>query len=472
MRLQSFILILLLSAFAMFSCQQTTEGEDQLEVDQVVQEQAAFGFQINEIANTTSEIEQVTSDPLDMEIDSDLPEGNSLMQLKERALLMATQMKEAVAEIPVLAKTNADSVIWSNETYFNGYGKRSAIYYDSETGKGRWVEVLFQFPESRNMVYDSAEIKVDMNFTLWYGEDDRIESLYQQQLFKESYFVQSIESQIVVNSYDEYNEPAAVTASVDSRYHVDRYLQRKLATATIIEDESGTIREDFWFKDGTSSYAEFTFYTDNTGTFTKSRRDGTVISGTFNQLEDDGFGSYTSLIDFPSGFYLDQILRAASIWIVSDEEVRADYSEKIIFGNGNIDSTQTSVIVTEVDGVTITVMDILKRNGAHGTITITESEELSTLSGTWTTWDNYYIIVDAEYYVDGSGHMHYEVYVNEDAYNNGDAAIIIADYTFNGDQGGEGTLTHNGIQYNIEFDGSGTATISDGTDTQTINMYF
>lgn len=472
MRLHSFLFIFLLSAFAIFSCQQTTGSEDQLEVDQIVQEQAAFGFQVNEMANATSEIEQVTSDPLDMDIDTDLPEGNSIKKMKELAMEMASQMQEAVAGIPMLAKVSADSAIWFNETYFNGYGKRNVIYYDSETGKGRFVEVLFQFPESRNMVYDSAEIKIDMNFTLWNGDDDRVESIYKQQLFNESYFVQSIESQIVVNSYNEDNEPDAFTASVDSRYHEDRYLQRKLATATIIEDESGTIREDFWFKDGTSSYAEFTFYTDNTGSFTKSRRDGTVISGTFNQLEDDGYGSYTSMIDFPSGFYLDQILRAANIWIVSDVEVRADYAEKIIFGNGNIDSTQTSVVVTENDGVATTVMDIVKRNGAHGTITVTESEDVSTLDGNWTTWDEYYIIVDAEYYVDGSGHMHYEVYLNEDAYNNGDTALIIADYTFSGEQGGEGTLTYNGIQYNIEFDGSGTATISDGTDTQTINMYF
>ena len=98
MRFKSLILVFLLSTFFMFNCKQTTEGEEQLEVDQLVQEQAAFGFQINEMANATSEIEQVTSDPLDMEIDSDLPEGNSVMELKKRSLAMTAQLKKVVAE--------------------------------------------------------------------------------------------------------------------------------------------------------------------------------------------------------------------------------------------------------------------------------------------------------------------------------------------------------------------------------------
>ena len=53
----------------------------------------------------------------------------------------------------------------------------------------------------------------------------------------------------------------------------------------INDDESGTLREDSYFKDRSSSYRTVTFRSDHSGEFAKQLRDGTVVSGTFDSAD-------------------------------------------------------------------------------------------------------------------------------------------------------------------------------------------
>jgi len=237
---------------------------------------------------------------------------------------------------------------------------------------------------------------------------------------------------------------------------------------------TGTIRHDFNFSDGSDSYAEYTFNADHTGSFEKKRKDGTTVSGTFNQLLDDGYGSYFALVDFPSGYYVDKIEKAATLWLQgADSVAAASYSKKIFFASGKIDSSRSTITTEETEEGSVTTITSSRPNGAHGTIRLTDNADgSSVMTGFWITWDGYYISVSAEYYVDGSSHMHYEVYASEEAYNNGDDPLVVADYNFNGELGGDGTLTKDGKTYQITFDGSGQGTISDGTNSKTFNMYF
>ncbi len=472
MRIYSWAVLFLFSAFLLFNCQNsTTDKGGNLEVEDVVAEQAAFGFQINDIASTSGEIEEINADPMDVNTDVGIGGTASLNALKARALNAAETMKQKSFDVSSLAKTAGDSAIFSgSDTLANGKIVRWAIYYDISTGKTRMVSVTLNYPEFQNLSYDSLEVVMDSGIPYGTGSGN-VERFFEQQMFKESFFIEKIESEITFSDYSG-GKAESLTATRETQYRPGRDLLRKTLTASMHADGSGTIANMFYFSDGTSSSGTFTFNADHTGSFTKTRRDGTVVSGTFDQVRDDGSGSYTSLIDFPAGYYLDKIEKEASMLLANDI-LTVQFAQKIFFSSGEIDSSNSTITVEEIEGGTITTITAQKRNGAHGTITVTEMDDgTSSMSGVWTTWDDHYILVNAEYYIDGSSHMHYDVYTDEASYNNGDDPIITADFNFTGEAGGEGTLTYNGTEYTVTFDGSGKGEISDGTSTKTINLYF
>ncbi len=473
MRVYSFLTLFLLSAFLMFGCKQNaTDMDGELTVDETVTEQAAYGYQINDIATTSNEMEAINADPADVG-DVGVNGAASMTKLRKQAQTLAKQALSMNIQIPALTKVSGDSAIYSGEdSTANGKKMRWAWYYNMLTGKARYVYVIYQFPEAQKMAYDSMEIVMDMGFPFG-SSDGTLESFYQIQLFKENFFIQSIESQLSFSNYMN-GEAQSITGTTETKYQDGRKLTSQKTTISWNTNNTGTVRHDFFFADGTSAYATYTFNADHTGTFEKKRRDGTIVTGTFNQLEDDGYGSYTALVDFPNGFYLDKIEKAATIWLQGIDSVyTATYAEKIFFGSGKIDSSNSSITVEETEAGMVTTISATKPNGAHGTIVLTEAEDgVSTMTGFWITWDGHYILVSAEYFLDGSSHMHYEVYASEEAYNNGDDPIVVADYNFNGELGGDGTLTKDGKTYQITFDGSGQGTISDGTNSKTFNMYF
>ncbi len=472
MRIYSLAILFLFSALFLFNCQnKTTDAGGNLAVEDVVSEQAAFGFQINDIASTSSEIEGINADPMAVNTDAGIGGKASLNALKARAFEAAQTFREKQVNFPSLAKTAGDSALFSgSDTLANGKIVRWGIYYDIFTGKTRMVSVTYNYPEPQNLAYDSLEVVMDMGIPYGTGSGN-IESFFEQQLFKDTFFIEKIESEITFSDYSA-GKAGSLVATRETQYRPGRELSSKKLTASMKADGSGTIANVFYFSDGSRSSETFTFNTDHTGSFTKTRRDGTVVTGTFNQVRDDGSGSYTSLIDFPVGYYLDKIEKEASMLLASNI-LTVQFAQKIFFGTGKIDSSNSTITVEETEGGTITTITAQKRNGAHGTITVTEmADGTSTMSGVWTTWDDHYILVNAEYYIDGSSHMHYDVYTNEASYNNGDDPIITADFNFTGEAGGEGTLTYNGTEYTVTFDGSGKGEISDGTSTKTINLYF
>lgn len=456
----------LVIALAFLACQQSTSTDDQLEVNQFVSEQAAFGYQINDLASTSDEIATLTSDPMDTDVS--VPGTASARQLKDRAVKLQKQFTESNVISGGLLKMAGDTSFVISDTN----GVKMLFNYSEQTGFGRYIVVTYEFPQSSKLVYDSSEIVIDMKYTLWNPEDDLLKGFYQFQQFRDTYFINTIESQVDITAWDG-TEPVGISATVTSEFKEERALQRKVSTITLSANNSGTMREDFYFKDGTSSYASFTINADHTGTFEKKLRNGTMVSGTFDQLEDDNHGSYTSLIDFAQDFYLDKIMKSAEVWLENlGQQVRANYSELIVFADGRMDSTSSEVTVTDEWGVTTTTMVVNKANGAYGTVTFTEDEYETTVEAEWTTWDKYYIIANAEYYADGSGHIHYEVWLNEAAHADGADPLVVADYTFSSPESGDGTLAYNGQVYQLQFDGSGKATISLGGVSKSINLYF
>jgi len=197
-----------------------------------------------------------------------------------------------------------------------------------------------------------------------------------------------------------------------------------------------------------------------------------VVTGTFNSVEDDLQGSYSELVDFPEGRYVDRIMRQASVMIMLPDSVfKAWYKEAIFFDTGRVDSSSVTLHVEELEGLRTTTISRTRPNGAFGTFVVQEREEESVLTGYWITRDGHYIDVTAEYYLDGSGHLHYEVYASEEAFNNGEEPLLVVDYYFSPDQSGTGTLTYDGVTYDVVFDGDGSAVISRGAKSRSLNVY-
>jgi hypothetical protein len=452
MRLFFRILISLSLLVVFLSCQKDpTSTEEKLQVEPFVEEQAAFGFEVNQFVTTSKDIGEMT---LSSQVLKD--EGLGADDLASLGVLMSqgkTMMNTAAIELSDLSKSNViltDSIEISEDDKQRGV--RSYLSYNSDTGLLRYYEVKYDkfFPwQQKN--YDSTEIIFDLNMTFWDDSDDKLKSIVNLQNFRDGFFIKSIESEVVVTTYEE-NEPVGVELQRDSYYKESRFLQHLSQSVLLNADESGTLREDFNFKDGSTAFHSVTFYSDQTGEFTKQLRNGTTVSGTFDSAEDDMEGSWTETIDFPDGRYIDKILRSADILItVPEKQYEISLAETVIFSSGTERSANIDIAVNEYEGIKTTQIDVKKANGAQGSFTVTESEKVAELVGEWYTWNQYYIEVEAEYYSDGSGRVAYKVY--EPPYEEGNDPILEVEYFFSPDASGEGTLVHDGLTYLIKFTG-------------------
>jgi hypothetical protein len=195
-----------------------------------------------------------------------------------------------------------------------------------------------------------------------------------------------------------------------------------------------------------------------------------TVSGTFDSAEDDLEGSWTETIDFPEGRYIDQILRSAEVLItVPHRQYEISLAETIILSSGQERSATIDIKVNESYELKTIEIDVEKGNGASGSFTVTETEDVTELVGEWYTWDQYFIDIRAEYYADGSGHIKYSVY--EPPYEEGNDPILVVEYYFSPDGSGEGSLVHNGLTYLIKFTGGDQGEISQGNKKAMFNLY-
>ncbi len=461
----SFALLIVL----FIACEQDpTSTDDNLELAQFVQEQAPIGWQLNKTVASGSDVKSLTQNSGYLE-DEGVEGFSKLSSLKENAGRLNMAMKEYIPATRNLAKTNGDSLIFFENNKV--IGLRKGLYYNSETSIARYFEVKYKFAKWRNIEYDSSNVTAFLNFTPDDESDDQLKSLNQLQLFESTFFVQKIESNADVTDWDG-GEATGIIATTNAWYNSERQLSKLKQSVEINPDESGILREDFEFRDGKSAYRQVTFKNDGTGTFEKKTRDGIQVSGTFDSVEDDLQGSYTETIDFPAGRYIDKIIKSAEVSITLPDSIfDAKFSEAVYFESGKVDSEMVALQVSEEGGVKTSVFDITKLSGAHGQLTFNETENESNLTGNWTSEDNSYLILNAEYYFDGSAYLHYEVFQSEEAYNNGEAPLLVADYYFSPDQTCTGTLSYNGETYDVNFDDSGEGELSQGGQKARINLF-
>jgi len=461
----------------LISCEESgTDSEgNELQVSETVENNAAVGFQINQYVATGSEVESYTHpDAPDAGDDfSGFGPGLSTMRnAKEKAIAAQQKIYEHLDQLPALYKVNADSLLFEFRDTTGTRISRLAFYFDNETNLLKLIAVSSNSNANARVQYDSLFVSVDVGNGLDDDSDDRLQEFYNYQEFRENFIVQQIESSLTVTAWTMDGEPTGFTMNSTSWYRDKSRLERVERTFVLNPDESGSITETFYFRDGTTLTNTVTFNNNGTGTFSREFRNGTTVSGSFNTVEDDLEGFYASTTTFPGGFYLSEIYTLAEVSIdpLMESFVGA-WSERITFRNGAVDSGHVDISVSVDDDTRTTELDITRINGAHGHLTIVGTDDLSTLNGWWVTFDDYYVAVTGEYYFDGSGWLRYEVYENETAYMNGDEPVMIAEYNFTADGGAIGTITSNGETYDVELDATGQGTLIGQTGRKTINLY-
>ena len=469
MRTIKLFLAACLFSFIFMGCEQDpTSTEGSLDVAQFVKDQAPVGWQINKTVVSGTELKSLTQNSGYLE-DEGVEGLSKMSSLKVNASRLNKEMKLYVPTTRSLGKTTGDSLIFFEDNKVVGI--RKGLYYNSETSIARYYEVKYKFASWRNLEYDSSHVTAFLNFTPDDESDDQLKTVYQLQRFEAGFFVQKIESKADVTDYDD-NKVNGIIATTDAWYESGRLLSHLKQFVEINPDESGTLREDFDFRDGKTAYRQVTFKNDGTGTFERKMRNGAQVYGTFDSVEDDLHGSYSETIDFPAGKYIDKIVKNAEVSITLPDSIfNANFSEVVYFESGKVDSERVALRVSEEGGVKTSTFDISKSNGAHGLLTVQETENEATLKGNWTTWDGYYIQVTAEQYYDGSSHLYYEVFESEQAYTNGEDPLLVGDYYFSPDQTCTGTLSYEGKTYDVNFDASGEGEISRGGKKSQLNLF-
>ncbi len=363
-----------------------------------------------------------------------------------------------------LAKTTADSLIWSEEwdDPISGTAGRRALIYDDETGIGRIYEVIYKFPAQLQLRYDSTEIRIDLNTTLLDSTDDKLLQINKLSEFREGFPVQKVTGEGIVTDWSGSNEITGAIVTNIVEYGDQRNLEKLTQVAEFNPDGSGAVSETFDFRDNTSTQKSVTFNADHTGTFSETWRNGTTVNGTFDDFADDNHAALTRNIDFANHPWLDKMTDRAEYTLdPADSSSDGTVARLLYFLNGNLDSMEVQAH-REFDGAYWTEsLQIQTANDGATNFTVIEKDNFDEFDGEHFSPDGYYVQFNGIDYDNGSGELWLSVYASKTAFDNGEPPILSAHYIYNPDGSGTGTITENGGTYNVKFDANGKIEVVD-----------
>ena len=400
--------------------------------------------------------------------DLEIPE----MKNPESAMKFAKSVqRQAVAgakiDLAVLFKTTgvlSDSVIWdlTAKDEETGITHRSSLIYNFETGIGRLFFVGVEYPEDHALSYDSTEIVVDLNLTLFDDSDDLLVSLENLKRYKSGHLIEEERGSFEPDSYPPGTEPEGGILTSEIKYSNSSFISSTNARLEYHEGQGGSYSKESKFSDGKSSSESATFNVDGTGTFAETRRDGTKIDGTFDSAEEDGEGSYSLTTVFPAGHDPVSVSESGEFTInAADSTINGSFEREVRNEDGTIEKESVDVEQTVVGDVRTTKLSVDNSDGSKGVIRITESPEVDQVAGEWTETDNSYVVFAAQSYADDSAHLQLEKYASEDAFNRGDAPIVSGEFDFYPDGSGHGTVTEDGKTYDVTIHPDGSVTIKE-----------
>ncbi len=455
-------------------CQKnTTEpAPADLQLSSASTEGLVSSFQAIHSVNSFSQVMNMTSGEV-ISDQGELGGINSTGQLNEEFRKMQASLQTAVSGADGI--TIEDSLIWFIDWSdpISGISVRKALYYDPATGIARYYEAIYQFPQQLRLVYDSTEVKADLNFTLEEPSDDRFLSLSKLTEFDPDFYVLKIEADAQATDYDPENQVTGAIAHNHVWYGTQSRLRELTQELEINPDQSGSASERFDYRDNTFSLATINFYPDYTGDYSQIWRDGTRVTGTFDRLEDDNHASLTRNVDFPAGFWLDRIEQLADVTLFpEDSSSHVLLNEKLFFQSGRMDTSQLVVDEYFQNGLKKTHLVGAKSDGSRGDLLVTHFPEYQDVEGYYIGVEGYYSLIHAILYSDGSGDLWLTVYQNEQAYLNGEPPIATIYIHFNPDGSGEGQITEGDKKYTLVVYPNGEMEVRDaGGKSLTVKGY-
>ncbi len=459
------MLFLFMVAVLFQSCDKnsTDPGSQDLQLSESVTQGLVSSWQTIHSISSVEDVKELLSG------DAELEEGEfggitSVNQIRTEFNKLKNTLETAVLKNPGEFISNGDSLLWFIDWTdpISGVSVRKALYYNTDTGVARYYEAIYQFPNQLRLAYDSTEVRADLNFTLNDASDDKLLSVYKKSLFKEGFFVEKIEATAEATDYDPNNQVTGAIATNHVWYGDQSRLDQLTQQLEINPDQSGQISERLDYRDGTFLQKTINFYDDYTGDFSETWRDGTMVSGTFDRLEDDNHAQVTRTVDFPNGYRLDQIQQLADVTLnLVDSSSHVLLNEKHLFASGRLDTSQLVVDEYYENGVKKTNLLGNSSDGSEADLLITHFPEYQDVEGNFSGPNGYYSLIHATLYTDGSGELWLTVYASEAAYQNGEAPLASIYIHFNPDGSGNGEITENEIKYNVQVQPSGEMLVQD-----------
>jgi len=128
-----FFIFPVILAVLLWGCKKQSTNDDEAEFDSVIEEQAAFGYEVNNVTAISEDIYDLTQES-EFSDEPEIPGLGGVSVLKRLAEALTAQIAPNMPQGISLTKIAADSQIYLRESTINGYGKRVALYYDPETG--------------------------------------------------------------------------------------------------------------------------------------------------------------------------------------------------------------------------------------------------------------------------------------------------------------------------------------------------
>lgn len=354
-----------------------------------------------------------------------------------------------------------DTLIWdvTIRDTLRGFTVRNSLRYDPATGHGRLFHVRFNFDDRHRLTYDSTDVKVDLNFTLFEDADDVLLSLENLKRYKPDRLVQEEQVSFVPDPYEPGAEPDGGVLESTVIYASSSFISSTHSRLEYHEGTGGSWSKEVQYSDGKSSSEAVTFNQDGTGTFEETRRNGTHIVGTFDSADDDGQGSFTKTTTFPEGHDPVSVYEAGQFTInPTDSTLHGSFEKEVRFKDGSVRRESVTVDESITDGVKTTTITVEKPDGSGGTLRIVEGPDGDQIDGEWTNADGTFVIFSAESYPDGSAHFEFKLYASKEAYLNGEDPIASGEFNYFPDGSGQGTVAEGDQQQNVTIGSDGTVT--------------
>ncbi len=448
----------------------TQPPDQKMEVSPAAAEGLVSGWQTMHSIAAAGEVDQLVSGDAPVE-KTDLGGIYSKQQLQKEISKMEKGLAQAIPERGFSKPAGEDSLLWFVDwtNPANGYSIRKAFYYNNATGRARYYEAIYRFPPQLQLVYDSTEIRVDLNFTLNNSSDDKFLSLSKLSRFKDEFYVNRIESIAQATDYGPNNEVIGAVLHNNVRYNSQNQLDSLAQEFELNPDESGHIFERLAYRDGTYLQKTVNLYADYTGDFSETWRNGTTVAGTFDRIEDDNHAAFTKTITFPSGHNPAQIEQKADVTLnPADSSGYLLLNEKVHFANGRLDTSQLNIDEYYENGLKNTHLEAANSNGSHADLLVTHNSEYDEVQGNYIGPLGHFSLVHAILYQDGSGELWLKVYASEEAYNNGEPPLVDVYIHFNPDGSGAGNYSEADAKYQVNVNQGGQMTVSDQKGNQQV----